>query len=319
MAREIGARHVMVDDDGADRSALRQQQPPALLLLQDRALHQAPADGRRARTCRRSSTAPTRTMSAISGPACGRRKQLGVRSPLHGRRADQGGDPRTRAGLGLPTWDKPAAACLSSRFAYGDPITVEKLRQVAAAERFLRGLGYPRCSGCATTTRSPGSSCLPRRSPRSSTRREEIVAGVKAAGYALRRDRSRGLPARQHERGAPCASPAARTTASGRCLSWRCATGGVRSRAGRSPPGRGSPRPTCTRCSSALSRAGFVRSTRGPLGGHELAPRSGRGQRLGRDPRTSTGSTGAPTRTSQQGTSTTQSTRPGTNCRSARV
>ncbi|MFQ5897102.1 MAG: ATP-dependent sacrificial sulfur transferase LarE [Candidatus Methylomirabilia bacterium] len=44
--------------------------------------------------------------------------------------------------LGLSTWDKPSFACLSSRFPYGDPITVEKLRRVEAAEAFLRGLGF---------------------------------------------------------------------------------------------------------------------------------------------------------------------------------
>jgi uncharacterized protein len=43
--------------------------------------------------------------------------------------------------LGLPTWDKPAMACLSSRIPYGTPVTVEALDQVGAAEAFLRGLG----------------------------------------------------------------------------------------------------------------------------------------------------------------------------------
>ena len=43
---------------------------------------------------------------------------------------------------GLPTWDKPSFACLSSRFQYGDPITVEKLRRVDEAETFLRTLGF---------------------------------------------------------------------------------------------------------------------------------------------------------------------------------
>jgi uncharacterized protein len=45
-------------------------------------------------------------------------------------------------GLGLPTWDKPSFACLSSRFQYGDRITPEKLRQVDAAEEFVRSLGF---------------------------------------------------------------------------------------------------------------------------------------------------------------------------------
>src|SRR5262245_835740 len=44
--------------------------------------------------------------------------------------------------LGLPTWDKPSFACLSSRFQYGDRITPEKLRQIDAAEAFVRELGF---------------------------------------------------------------------------------------------------------------------------------------------------------------------------------
>ena len=44
--------------------------------------------------------------------------------------------------LGLPTWDKPSFACLSSRFQYGDAITAQKLRQVDAAEAFVRSLGF---------------------------------------------------------------------------------------------------------------------------------------------------------------------------------
>ena len=44
--------------------------------------------------------------------------------------------------LGLPTWDKPSFACLSSRFQYGDRITAEKLRQIDAAEAFVKSLGF---------------------------------------------------------------------------------------------------------------------------------------------------------------------------------
>ncbi|MGE3985521.1 MAG: TIGR00268 family protein, partial [Dehalococcoidia bacterium] len=41
----------------------------------------------------------------------------------------------------LPTWDKPAMACLSSRIPYGSPVTIEALDQIEAAEAFLRSLG----------------------------------------------------------------------------------------------------------------------------------------------------------------------------------
>jgi len=43
--------------------------------------------------------------------------------------------------LGLPTWDAPAAPCLSSRVLYGLRITPERLRQVEEGEAFLRALG----------------------------------------------------------------------------------------------------------------------------------------------------------------------------------
>jgi len=42
---------------------------------------------------------------------------------------------------GLPTWDKPAMACLSSRIPYGTPVTVENLSRVGQAEQYLRSLG----------------------------------------------------------------------------------------------------------------------------------------------------------------------------------
>ncbi|MBX6763774.1 MAG: ATP-dependent sacrificial sulfur transferase LarE [Rubrobacteraceae bacterium] len=69
-------------------------------------------------------------------------RELGVLSPLS---AAGMGKEEVRAlarHLGLPTWDKPALACLSSRFPYGQEITPEKLAQVARAEEFLRREGF---------------------------------------------------------------------------------------------------------------------------------------------------------------------------------
>jgi uncharacterized protein len=43
---------------------------------------------------------------------------------------------------GLEIWDKPQAACLSSRIPYGDPITIEKLSEVEQAEKYLREIGF---------------------------------------------------------------------------------------------------------------------------------------------------------------------------------
>ena len=47
--------------------------------------------------------------------------------------------------LGVPTWDKPASACLSSRIAFGVMISVEELSKVGRAERVLKELGFAQC------------------------------------------------------------------------------------------------------------------------------------------------------------------------------
>jgi uncharacterized protein len=44
--------------------------------------------------------------------------------------------------MGLPTWDRPASPCLSSRFPYGTEITTEGLEKVAAGEKLLHSMGF---------------------------------------------------------------------------------------------------------------------------------------------------------------------------------
>jgi len=65
-------------------------------------------------------------------------KELGVVSVLSEAKMTKADVRELAKYLGLPTWDKPALACLSSRFPYGQEITPEKLSQVARAEEFLR-------------------------------------------------------------------------------------------------------------------------------------------------------------------------------------
>ncbi len=43
---------------------------------------------------------------------------------------------------GLPTWDRPAAACLSSRIPYGTPVTIENVKQVELGETEMKALGF---------------------------------------------------------------------------------------------------------------------------------------------------------------------------------
>jgi len=69
-------------------------------------------------------------------------KEKGVRAPMIEAELWKAEIRALSRKLGLPTWDKPSFACLSSRFQYGEAITAEKLRQVDAAEAFVRSLGF---------------------------------------------------------------------------------------------------------------------------------------------------------------------------------
>lgn len=68
--------------------------------------------------------------------------ELGVRSPLDEIGFGKAEIRAAARSIDLPTWDKPALACLSSRFPYGTSITPERLAQVARCERVLRELGF---------------------------------------------------------------------------------------------------------------------------------------------------------------------------------
>ena len=65
----------------------------------------------------------------------------GVRHPLIEAGLGKAAVRALARALDLPVWSKPAEACLASRIAYDEPVTADKLRQVAAAEDLLRDLG----------------------------------------------------------------------------------------------------------------------------------------------------------------------------------
>ncbi|GMR04289.1 MAG: ATP-dependent sacrificial sulfur transferase LarE [Thermodesulfobacteriota bacterium] len=69
-------------------------------------------------------------------------REAGVRSPLQEAGLTKIEIRTLSRLLGLSTWDKPALACLSSRFPYGTRITGERLQKVGRAEELLRALGF---------------------------------------------------------------------------------------------------------------------------------------------------------------------------------
>jgi uncharacterized protein len=72
-------------------------------------------------------------------------RELGVRSPLDEVHLAKAEIRELSRRAGLPTWDEPASACLSSRIPYHTEVTGEKLRTIERAEQALRGLGFRVC------------------------------------------------------------------------------------------------------------------------------------------------------------------------------
>lgn len=72
-------------------------------------------------------------------------KEHFVRAPLKEAGFNKADIRSVACDIGLPIWDKPAMACLSSRIPYGSRITSEKLAQVESAENFLSDLGFRQC------------------------------------------------------------------------------------------------------------------------------------------------------------------------------
>ena len=74
-------------------------------------------------------------------PGLNAAKQYGVRSPMVEAALSKADIRELSKDMDLPTWDKPAQACLSSRIPYGSMVTVEALTRIAQAEEYLHGLG----------------------------------------------------------------------------------------------------------------------------------------------------------------------------------
>jgi uncharacterized protein len=69
-------------------------------------------------------------------------REFGVRSPLDDVDLTKDEIRELSRRAGLPTWDEPASACLSSRIPYHSEVTDDKLRTIETAEQALRTLGF---------------------------------------------------------------------------------------------------------------------------------------------------------------------------------
>lgn len=109
-------------------------------------------------------------------------RTLGGRAPLLEAGLTKAEVREASRRMGLPTAQKPAAACLASRIPYGQRITGEKLGQVERAEDELHALGF---SGCRVRHHGPAArvEIAPADMDRAFRLRRQIVRGVRAAGF----------------------------------------------------------------------------------------------------------------------------------------
>jgi uncharacterized protein len=140
LAASIGIAHRMIETHEMDREGYVENSPDRCFYCKDELYtllgemtqidgYDYVADG-----CNLDDTGDHRPGRRAAG-------EHGVRSPLIEAGLTKEEIRELSRERGLPTWDKPAMACLSSRIPYGSPVTVEVLDQVEEAEAFLRSLG----------------------------------------------------------------------------------------------------------------------------------------------------------------------------------
>jgi len=109
-------------------------------------------------------------------------RELNVRGPLQEANLFKSEIRELSQQLGIPTWDKPSFACLSSRIAYGEEITMEKLRKIDRSEQAIRAIGIRQ-----VRVRTHGDMARievePHEMPKLMEHHQEITAKLKEFGY----------------------------------------------------------------------------------------------------------------------------------------
>lgn len=141
LAGKIGARHVVVATEETDDVKFRENPPDRCYFCKTELF------GKLQETASRYGLAwiADGTITDDSGdfrPGMRAKSEQNVRSPLLEAGMNKAEVRELSKHLGLPTWDKPSFACLSSRFPYGTGIEPEHLQRIDAAESFLRDEGF---------------------------------------------------------------------------------------------------------------------------------------------------------------------------------
>ena len=182
-AASVGARHAMLETRELDDPDYRAN-PPNRCYFCKRELYARLAVLARERGARWIVDGYNRDDEGDWRPGRKAAAEHAVRSPLAEAGLTKADIRGIAKRLGLELWDKPALACLSSRFPYGTPITLQLLRQVDRAERAVHDAGIRVCR-----VRHHGEVArieIPLEEVPTIVRddvRERVVAAVRAAGY----------------------------------------------------------------------------------------------------------------------------------------
>jgi uncharacterized protein len=140
LAQRIGIRHLLVDTDEMHNPEYVANSPQRCYHCKDELFRKLRAVAAERRIACVADGSNSDDLGDFRPGQQAAREQA-VRSPLVEAglsKADVRALSRRR---GLPTWDKPAMACLASRIPYGTPVTVEALDRIARAEEYIRSLG----------------------------------------------------------------------------------------------------------------------------------------------------------------------------------
>lgn len=143
VAREIGADHRLVESSELERAGYAQNGPDRCFHCKSE-LYELAEQSRASWQLRYVMNGTNTDDLGDYRPGLEAAKLARVRSPFLELGMGKADVREVARQLGLSTWDKPAAACLSSRIPYGTRVTTERLAQVGGFEAALRDLGFRR-------------------------------------------------------------------------------------------------------------------------------------------------------------------------------
>src|SRR6266568_8999635 len=181
MARDIGARLVEVTTDEVELEAYARNNPDRCFHCKEE-LFDTLEPVQRELGLAHLAYGATADDAGDHRPGHGSAVRRGVQFPLLEAGMAKSEIRAAARALGLPNWNKPSFACLSSRIPHGTQVTVEALRQIESAEASIKALGFTQ-----VRVRHHGDVARievePAEIARLLANREQVVDALRAAGY----------------------------------------------------------------------------------------------------------------------------------------